>query len=198
MLSKRFVLSAVPALAIVVGAGVFWARHGQSAPTNQGNHKDDIAQLRPATNLPITPGGPVQQRRRLLPAQGEVEGDARVDLSFPVQDINDLLKSMVLRDLADGHVAAVTYDSHAPIEKTLKSFAINLNGNPPSAQILNQARGEKVEVVAAATTANQPGTLTGTIVGIETADRSPSARTERSTRGAAEPVVRRRAAQRSS
>ncbi|MFO0877224.1 MAG: DUF4139 domain-containing protein, partial [Gemmataceae bacterium] len=31
--------------------------------------------------------------------EGSVEGDARVDLSFPASDVNDLLKSMVLRDL---------------------------------------------------------------------------------------------------
>src|SRR5262249_47740191 len=31
--------------------------------------------------------------------EGQVEGNTRVDLSFPVTDINDLIKSMVLRDL---------------------------------------------------------------------------------------------------
>lgn len=31
--------------------------------------------------------------------EGEVQGNARVDLTFPVHDINDLLKSMVLEDL---------------------------------------------------------------------------------------------------
>ena len=36
--------------------------------------------------------------------EGTVEGNTRVDLSFPVQDINDLLKSMVVRDL-DGALA---------------------------------------------------------------------------------------------
>src|SRR5205814_8339716 len=70
--------------------------------------------------------------------EGEVEGNARVDLAFPVQDINDLLKSMVLQDLGGGHVAAVSYDSHDPIDKTLKSFAINLTTNPTLAQILDQ------------------------------------------------------------
>src|SRR5687768_5130386 len=30
--------------------------------------------------------------------EGSVQGDSRVDLSFPVSDINDLIKSMVLRD----------------------------------------------------------------------------------------------------
>jgi hypothetical protein len=98
--------------------------------------------------------------------QGEVEGSARIDLSFPVQDINDLLKSMVLQDLGNGHIAAVSYDSQAPVEKTLRSFAINLTNNPTFGQILNQARGEKVEAVLQQST-TQPATITGVIVGTE-------------------------------
>src|SRR5687768_12595862 len=76
--------------------------------------------------------------------EGKVTGDARIDLSFPVADINDLIKSMTVRDLDDGHISAVSYDSSAPIERTLKSFAINLTANPSLDNILNQARGEKV------------------------------------------------------
>ncbi len=98
--------------------------------------------------------------------EGAVEGNARVDLSFPVTDINDLLKSMVLRDLDGGHISTVSYDSNAPVERTLKSFAINLTGNPTFGAILNQARGEKVEVVSQ-TNATQPGTMSGTVIGIE-------------------------------
>src|SRR6185437_11320660 len=99
--------------------------------------------------------------------EGTVEGNARVDLSFPVTDINDLLKSMVLRDLDGGHISTVSYDSSAPLERTLKSFAVNLTTNPTFTQILNQARGEKVEVVLQQTNATQPGTLTGTLIGCE-------------------------------
>ena len=33
---------------------------------------------------------------------GEVEGDARIDLTFPDQDINDLIKSMVAARLSEG------------------------------------------------------------------------------------------------
>jgi hypothetical protein len=99
--------------------------------------------------------------------EGTVDGTVRVDLSFPVQDINDLLKSMVLRDLDGGHISTVSYDSNAPVERTLKSFAINLTGNPGFGQILNQARGEKVEVVLQQANATQPGTMSGTVVGIE-------------------------------
>ena len=94
--------------------------------------------------------------------EGVVDGTARVDLTFPMRDVNDLLKSMIVRDLDGGHVGAVSYDSNAPVEKTLNSFAINLTGNPSLAAILNQARGEKVEAVMQPT-----GTYTGTVVGVE-------------------------------
>ena len=99
--------------------------------------------------------------------EGTIDGDARIDLSFPVQDINDLIKSMVLRDLNGGHVSAVSYDSNAPVEKTLNTFAIKMTGNPTFGQILNQARGEKVEVVLQQANAAQPGTMTGAIMGVE-------------------------------
>jgi len=44
-----------------------------------------------------------------------------------------------------------------PSTKTLKSFAVNLTTNPSLAQILNQARGEKLEVVLQQSNTAQPG-----------------------------------------
>src|SRR5436190_23714063 len=41
--------------------------------------------------------------------EGTVEGSQRVDLTFPAQDINDLIKSLTLRDLDGGHVSAVSF-----------------------------------------------------------------------------------------
>src|SRR5262249_40457809 len=76
----------------------------------------------------------------------------------------DLIKSMVLRDLDGGHISAVSYDGNAPIERTLKSFAINLTANPTFADVLNQARGERVEVALANAGS---GNLSGTIIGVE-------------------------------
>ena len=106
--------------------------------------------------------------------EGAVEGSARVDLTFPVQDINDLLKSMVLQDLGGGTVSAVSYNSQAPIEKTLQSFAVNLTGNPGFGQLLSQARGEKVEVTLQQGNAAQPGNVTGTAAPISHGAASPS------------------------
>src|SRR5580704_127044 len=76
--------------------------------------------------------------------EGSVDGDARVDLTFPVGDINDLIKSLILQDHSGGLVSAVNYDSHDPVERTLKSFAVDLTKDPSQADLLQQARGEKI------------------------------------------------------
>src|SRR5262249_32301599 len=99
--------------------------------------------------------------------EGTVDGDARVDLAFPVGDVNDLLKSLVLEDTAQGQVRAVSYDGQEPLERTLKSFALDLTWNPSFGQILNQARGEKVELTLQTAGGGTPNTLNGTIVGME-------------------------------
>jgi len=97
--------------------------------------------------------------------EGVIDGNARIDLTFPVENVNDLIKSLVLRDLDGGRISVVGYDSHDPIDKTLRGFAINLADNPSYAQILHRARGEKVEI--ALTSGGQSATLTGTIMGVE-------------------------------
>jgi hypothetical protein len=95
--------------------------------------------------------------------EGEVDGDARIDLTFPAGDVNDLLKSLTVQDLGGGRIQAVGYDSHDPIDRTLRSFAINLADNPGQADILDRARGEKVEVNL--TTGGTP--VVGSILGVE-------------------------------
>src|SRR5215213_1960784 len=124
--------------------------------------------LKPAVTLPITRVVMFNSGVGYFSRSGEVDGDARVDLTFQEADVNDLIKSMVLEDFGGGRVAAVSYDSREPIARTLASFSINLNGETSFASILQQARGERVEVTTTPTAANQPGKITGSIVGIET------------------------------
>src|SRR5947199_8063007 len=157
----------VAALVLAVAGGLFLTQRGTSAPDKPAGGVTKPADLRPAVSLPISQVILFNSGVGHFSRSGEVEGDARVDLSFPEQDINDLIKSMTLRDLSPtGRVAAVTYDSHDPIDRTLASFAINLNNSPSLAEILTQARGEQVEV-ALVNTASQPGSLTGRIIGVE-------------------------------
>jgi hypothetical protein len=101
--------------------------------------------------------------------EGTVDGNARIDLQFPAADVNDLLKSMVLQDLDGGLINSVTYDSRDPVEKTLKSFALDLTNNPSIGQLLGQARGERIEVISFGEPGQEgkPVTLTGSIVGVQ-------------------------------
>src|SRR5438552_3441572 len=62
--------------------------------------------------------------------EGQVAGDSQVDLSFATGDVNDLLKSLVFEDMGGGRVNAVSYDSSDPVDKILRSFALDLNNNP--------------------------------------------------------------------
>lgn len=93
--------------------------------------------------------------------KGEIDGDATVNLKFNVDDVNDLLKSMVLQDDGGGKIKNVNYASRDPITKTLKTFAIDLTENPTLANLLGQIRGEAVRVQA-------PSNVEGSIVGVET------------------------------
>jgi len=130
--------------------------------------KPNPTELKSASTLPMSRVILFSSGVAHFSRSAEIEGDARVDLTFPEQDINDLIKSMVLQDFSEkGRVSAVTYDSHEPIDRTLQSFAINLNNNPTFANILTQARGEKVEVVLQQNAVGQPGTISGAIIGVE-------------------------------
>jgi hypothetical protein len=169
MTRMRRLLWGLPVAGALAVGGLFWAQKGESAPEkgDGGNVVARPANLKPAVSLPISQVILFNSGVGHFTRSGEIEGDVRVDLSFPEQDINDLIKSMTLRDLSPtGKVAAVTYDSHDPIDRTLASFAINLNNSPSLAQILTQARGEQVEVTLV-NTATQPGNLTGKIMGVE-------------------------------
>lgn len=139
---------------------------GQAQSVRKGEPSDDAPTQR-SIQIPIGQVVLFSSGVGYFQREGTVEGDARVDLSFPATDINDLIKSMVLRDLSGGHISAVSYESNAPVERTLKSFAVNLTGNPGFGMILNQARGEKIEATLLQTSNGQPASLTGTIVGID-------------------------------
>jgi hypothetical protein len=163
---RRIVLGVVAAG--VLTAAVFLAVRPGESPAQPGRGDPVSPAFKPpGPQLPITKVVLFSSGVGFFEREGEVEGNTRIDLTFPVDNINDLLKSMVLQDLGGGHISAVSYDSRDPIEKTLRSFAINLTDNPGFGAILQQARGEKVEVVLQQTAVTQPGILTGVIMGTE-------------------------------
>ena len=98
---------------------------------------------------------------------GSVRGNASTELRFKTSQINDILKSIVLQDEDGGHIGAITYPSLDPLDKTLKSFQVDITRNPSLADLLNQLRGARVTI------AIQSEHLTGTILGVEQRQKAP-------------------------
>jgi hypothetical protein len=92
---------------------------------------------------------------------GTVSGDAKVQLRFKTDQVNDILKSLVLLDLSGGRVDAVSYSSKDPLDRRLASFGINIGDNPSAGEILSRLRGTAVRL-----TTNE-GEVAGTIMNVE-------------------------------
>jgi hypothetical protein len=67
---------------------------------------------------------------------------------------------MVVEDLDGGQISSVSYGSKDPISKTLKSFAVDLTTNLTLFDLLQQVRGERVELEV-------PNRISGVIVSVE-------------------------------
>src|SRR5690554_718341 len=79
---------------------------------------------------------------------GTVSGDSRLELNVGEEHMDDLLQSLVLQDFGGGSIMPVTYDSSDPLERILASYPLDLSNDPTLAQLLSQARGERVRLVA--------------------------------------------------
>ena len=93
---------------------------------------------------------------------GEVEGEAALTLLFPIGQVNDVLKSLVLLDGGGGTIQPVTYAAQDPVRKALQAFSIDVSDNPDRAALLNRMRGTSVTL-----TTENPDSLTGVILGVE-------------------------------
>jgi hypothetical protein len=144
----------------VVAAVVIWSTGlGRSQPVRNGQ------QPVPSAALPLSQVILFNNGIGYFQREGEIDGTARVDLSFPATDVNDLIKSLVLQDAHKGTISAISYDGQEPIERALQSFSLDLALNPTFGQLLNQARGEKVEVTLQAGGATS--SVTGTVLGMQ-------------------------------
>jgi hypothetical protein len=137
--------------------GVLWALAFASigCPAARGEDRPAAANSLPLSKVLMFNSGLGYFEHR-----GEITGDTTIELKFRVDEINDLLKSMILEDRGGGKISTVTYGSRDPITKTLKTFPVDLTDNPTLGQILDQVRGQKVQIDA-------PTPITGVLLGVE-------------------------------
>src|SRR6186713_1378246 len=83
----------LPLLGIIAVGAIFFTQRSVSAPSDNRPVDESKANvLKPTVNLPISQVILFNSGVGHFTRSGEVEGEARVDLSFPEQDINDLIK----------------------------------------------------------------------------------------------------------
>ena len=111
-------------------------------------------------NLPVTKVTSFNSGVAYYEHNGQVTGDAQVLLKFKTDQINDILKSLVPLDLSGHGAANVSYASQEPLARALKSFSVDISGNPSLGALLDQVRGAEVVLSA-------PDQIRGKILGVE-------------------------------
>jgi hypothetical protein len=101
--------------------------------------------------------------------RGIVSGRAEINLSFKQSQVDDVLKSMVVLDLGEGKIGAVSYNSSAPTGATMSEIPFHIEAKSEEtdetsgglAGVLMQMQGAKVIV------ASNKGAAAGSILTVE-------------------------------
>jgi hypothetical protein len=140
--------------AIAAAVACFWL--GRASAQDPGGAAGELSGQRvPLSQVVLYSSGVGYFQR-----DGVIEGGGQVQLEFKSDQMSDLLKSLIVQDFDGGYVRTVVYDAREPIARALKGFAVDLTGNPSMGQLLDQMRGQRVEVAA-------PGPTPGVVVGVE-------------------------------
>ena len=94
--------------------------------------------------------------------RGLVDGDKTIQLRFQTDQINDILKSMVVLDLSgNGQIKGVSYGSKEPLARRLSSFGVDIADSPAAGELLQRLRGTPVSLTTS------EGSVSGTILNVE-------------------------------
>jgi hypothetical protein len=141
-----------------------------------------FAQLRRVARTTAQPATTIKANTQTLPIRrvilysngvayierrGTVSGHAEISLSFKQSQVDDVLKSMVVLDLGQGRIGAVSYNSSAPPATRLAEIPFSISSSAEGSLtsglsgVLSQLQGARVVV----STANR--TATGSILTVE-------------------------------
>ncbi len=132
------------------------------APVPQTSTTKVTTQTLPIRRVILYSNGVAYIERR-----GTVTGHAEVNLSFKQSQVDDVLKSMVVLDLGQGRIGAVSYNSSAPPAARLADIPFSIESGTDNenhgglAGVLSQLQGAQVVVA----TANR--SATGSILTVE-------------------------------
>ena len=98
---------------------------------------------------------------------GRVRGSQDVHIDFTSAQLNDVLKSLTVLDLAGGRITGVDYNSEAPLARRLATLRLALGEKPSVSEFLGALRGARLEVRGGTGPA-----LTGKLLSVERKTRN--------------------------
>lgn len=154
------VLSVVCALTVNAQNRVYPRQNAKPAP---------VSSVKPASNgqvLPIRRVILYSNGVAYIERRGVVSGRAEINLSFKQSQVDDVLKSMVVLDLGQGRIGAVSYNSSAPVGARMAEIPFSVEAQTDGANgglagVLAQLQGARVAVVST------KGAATGSILTVE-------------------------------
>ena len=146
-------LTLASALAVVSAATLIHASGGAVSAAQAARAADEVMPIR---QIVLYRSGVGFFERR-----GEVSGDQTVSLRFNTEDVNDILKSLLVQDMGGGSIGTVSYTARESLERRLAGLEIDVLRIGSTADLLGQLRGAEIEVVTMGTG------ITGTILAIE-------------------------------
>src|SRR5437764_6671077 len=126
------------------------------AAANAADRVSDAGAPRSSQTLPIRRVILYSNGVAYIERRGTVTGHAEIDLSFKQSQVDDVLKSMVVLDLGQGRIGAVSYNSSAPPSARMADIPFSIaaaTGGPSGgglAGVLGQLQGARVAVRDAA------------------------------------------------
>ena len=159
-------------LLLLVAVSLFsTAQFAQNRPTRRANPTQLTTASAPSQTLPIRRVILYSNGVAYIERRGTVTGHAEISLSFKQSQVDDVLKSMVVLDLGQGRIGAVSYNSSAPPAARLSDIPFSIDAGSEGenggglAGVLSQLQGAHVAI----TTANR--TAIGSILTVE--ERKP-------------------------
>ena len=90
-------------------------------------HLTAQAPNKPGQTLPIKRVALYSNGVAYIERRGTVTGQAEINLSFKQSQVDDVLKSMVVLDLGQGRIGAVSYNSSAPPSARLADIPFSIS-----------------------------------------------------------------------
>ena len=95
-----------------------------------------------------------------------IHGTQELNIDFTTAQLNDVLKSLTVVDLGEGHISSVRYNSIAPLDERLKALRLPFAESITRVGYLTALRGARVEVRSGAVS------VTGRLLSVETEQRT--------------------------